>query len=133
EERPWLTNLTPRSITIRTMRLSSISTKRPTPRTSRTTSRRMKISSLARLPTRLTKTPPTKSLTRPRTKSQRRSSNGHLHRRLQGRTFLYLRPPAGRVGRNGLLSVRLQVQGWREPRHLQLPVGSRRSHHFPPR
>src|SRR5699024_3966926 len=115
------------------MRLSSTSTKRPTPRTSRTTSRRTKTSSPSRVPSRWTKTPPTKSPTRPRTKSQRRSSNGHFYRRLQRRSFLYLRPPAGRVGRNGLLSVRLQVQGWREHRHLQLPVGSRRSHHFPPR
>src|SRR5699024_3210002 len=112
---------------------STTSTKRPTPKNSRTTSRRTKTSSLSRVPSRGTKTPPTKSPTRPRTKSQRSSSNGHLYRRLQGRPFLYLRPPAGRVGRNGLLSVRLQVQGWREHRHLQLSVGPRRSHNFPPR
>src|SRR5699024_1764814 len=104
----------------------------PTSTPSRTT-RSTTISSTSRAPSPSMKTPPTRSPTRLRTKSKRRSSNGHLYRRIQGRPFLYLRPPARRVGRNGLLSVRLQVQGWREHRHLQLPVGSRRSHHFPPR
>src|SRR5699024_3692415 len=64
----------------------------------RTTSRRTKTSSLSRVPSRWTKTPPTKSPTRPRTKSQRRSSNGHLYRRIQGRPFLYLRPQPGAWG-----------------------------------
>src|SRR5699024_10293487 len=74
EERPWLTNVTPRSTTIRTMHSRSISTKRRTPKTTLTTSRRMKSSSLSRVPSRRMKTPPTRSPTRLRTKSQDRKS-----------------------------------------------------------
>src|SRR5699024_5941669 len=55
---------------------------------------------------------------------------GDLHWRLTGCSVLHVRAATRRVGCDALLPVRLQVQGWREHRHLQLPVRPWWPHHL---